>query len=86
MSSEDDLHLFFSLFLDFIHLTVSLHIKGVTTALIILCGQMWLKWTMHNQHVANIFINKMIETISGNVFFFPQKTFSCLWKLTFIIL
>lgn len=80
MSSEDDLHLFFFLLLDFIHISVSLHMKDVTTALIVLCGQMWLKWTMHNQHVANIFINKVIGTISGNVFF-PPKIFSCLLKL-----
>lgn len=65
----------FSLLLDFIHITVSLHIKGVTTALIMLCGQMWLKWAIHNQHVANVFINKMIGTISGNVFFPPKNIF-----------
>ena len=41
--------------------------------MIILCGQMWLKWTIYNQHVANIFINKMIGTISGNGFFFSPK-------------
>lgn len=86
MSSEDDLHLFFFFFLllDFIHISVSLHMKDVTIALIVLCGQMWLKWTINNQHVANVFINKMIGTISGNSF--PPKTFSCLLKLIFIIL
>lgn len=41
MSSEDDLHLFFFFSpSDFIHISVSLHMKDVTIALIVLCGQM----------------------------------------------
>lgn len=40
-----------------------------TTVLIVLCGQMWLKQTIHNQHGANVLKNEMIGTILSSMFF-----------------
>lgn len=55
--------------LDIIPISISLVIKEDTTDLIVHCGQMWLKRTIHNQLMANVLINLMIGTIFSNVSF-----------------